>query len=167
MVINIALDNRAKAAKILKHRRDHFAHAVGLLPGTKGQKIAGIQTVHLPKLEEEYPPRAHDIYETDAAHAIWKKHQKTTRFPDKRGTWKPFHKLDPNRLQYTVKADESVIIRDSDTQEIICAVIRNFSNSREKLLEWINSVIVENNETRKSVRVGRPSASSGYHLIFF
>lgn len=107
-------------------------------------------------MEEEYPPQDHDIYETDAAHAIWENHRKTTPFPDKRGDWKPFHKLNPDCLQYIVDADESVIIRDSETKEIVCMVLRNFSNNREKLLEWVNRVIIENSEARKSVRVGAP-----------
>ena len=169
-MIATTLDKKARLGKIYNHQRDHFAFAVGLVPKAKGCKLADVPTVSLPRMEEEYPPSGHDIYETDAAHAIWEEHRKTTPYPDPRGgrTWKPFHKLDPDRLQYTVHKDESVIIKDSKSGEIVCVIIRNFSNNKVELLEWINGVIIENNEARKSVRVGTfPRLCFGYHLSAF
>ena len=78
-----------------------------------------------------------------------------TPHPDPRGgrTWKPFHKLNPAKLQYTVQANKSVIIRDSSTGEIISVVIQNFCNSNRRLLDWMNEVIMENNDVRRSVQV--------------
>jgi hypothetical protein len=153
--VNVAFKARTKGAKVYKHRRDHFASGIGLLPKTKGKKLVGIKVVELSRLAEEYPPAGYDIYEADETYAIWDKYRKSILYPDRRfgKTWKPYHKLDPNQLQYTVAEDESVIIRDAKTKEIVCTVIRNFAN-KEKLLEWINSVIIENSDARKSVRVG-------------
>lgn len=153
----VALKNRKALQKSYKHRRTHFADEIGLSPKSKGSKLAGVRTVWLDHLEEEYPPRGHDIYETGEAQEIWAKHRKTASFPDKRGTWKPFHELDPARLQHVVQGDESVILRDSKTDELVGLVIRRFTGHNAKLLDWINGIIFENNTVRKSVRVGASS----------
>lgn len=162
--ISTTLDKRKKAQKAYKHRRDHFGLSVGLFPQARGRKLANIPTVELSKLKKEYPPSGHDIYETAAAQQIWEEYQEATPYPDRRGgkTWKPFHQLDPEKLQYTVQADESVIIRDFATNEIIGVVIRNFSNGNRRLLEWINGIIMENNGIRRSVRVGPFSKLCSY-----
>ena len=119
--------------------------------------LAGIKTVTLPqcKNKEEYPPRGHDIYETAEIWKIWKEHRAATLYPDRRGgkTWKPLLELDPEKLQYTVKAGESVIIRDKKKGDIVGMVIRNFSNGNESLLDWINGIILENTGLRRNVRV--------------
>lgn len=155
-VLSTAFDLRDTAEKAFKHRRYHFARSVGLLPATKGSKLAGIRTVWLEKPEEAYPPLGYAIYESDEAWRIWKRYQDKTPYPDRRGdkTWKPFHKLDPNCLQYIVKADESVIFRSAKSGNIIGMVIRNFSNNNKLLLEWLNEIIAENTDERRSVRVG-------------
>lgn len=152
-IISLALDQKEKAGKIYRHRRNHFTSAVGLAPKTKGNRLVGVDTFKVSSLKKEYPPKGHDIYETDAIRAIWEKHRKTTKYPDKRGTWKPYHKLNPDHLQHTVTADKSAIFRDSKDGQITGVVIRNFSR-RDKLLEWVNKVVIENANARKSVRVG-------------
>ena len=150
-----AFKNRKAEVARYNHRRHHFASSTGLLPSTKGRKLAGIPTIHLPKLAEEYPPRAFDIYESGVIHNIWKMHHKTAIYPDKRGGWMPFHELDPSKLQHIVGEDELVIIRDKHTDEIICLVTRNFCE-KPGLLEWVSRTILENTEIQKSVRVCDP-----------
>lgn len=154
--ISVALNNRKNAQKAHKHRRDHFGFSIGLYPKAKGRKLVNIPTIELKELKKEYPPSGHDIYETAAAQQIWEEYQEMTPYPDSRGgrTWKPFHRLNPRKLQHTVHANQSAIIRDFTTNEIIGVVIRNFSNNNRRVLEWINGIIVENNEIRRSVRVG-------------
>lgn len=153
MLVIFALEKREKLKTEYIHRRAHFAYSIGLSPKARGQKLAGIPTVNLPKLQEEYPPAGKDIYESEAIHQIWKNYRKTKPYPDSRGDWKPYYKLDPTRLQYTVEEDKSVIIRDSKSGEIVCMVIQNFSNNEGGILEWVNGVIKKNTEVRKSVRV--------------
>jgi hypothetical protein len=108
------------------------------------------------KLKEVYPPSGHDIYETATAQQIWKEYQETAPCPDPRGgkTWKSFHKLNPQKLQYIVKENKSIIIWDIATNEIICVVTQNFTNNNRRLLDWINGVIMENNGVCQSVWVG-------------
>ena len=128
---------------------------VGLLPATKGSKLAGIRTVWLEKPEEAYPPLGYAIYKSDEAQRIWKRYQDKTPYPDRRGgkTWKPFHKLDPNHLQYIIKADESVIFCSAKSGKIISMVIQNFSNNNKLLLKWLNEIIAENTDECQSVWV--------------
>ena len=153
--ISTALDKRKQAQKAYRHWRDHFGLSVGLFPKAKGRKLVDIPTVEVRKLKEEYPPSGHDIYETVTAWEIWEEYREMTPYPDPRDgkTWKPFHELDPNKLQHTVQENQSVIIQDFANNEIICVVIRNFSNNNRRLLDWINGVITENNDVRRSVRV--------------
>jgi hypothetical protein len=147
-----ALERKKQLHKAFLHRRTHFAYSVGLSPKSRGQKMANIGTAFLPKLKSEYPPSHFDIYESEAAHKTWKEYRDKTPYPDCRGKWKPFHKLDPDRLQYTVQEGESVIIRDSETKEIVCMVIQNFSENKGDVLDWVNEVIRENTDVRKSVQ---------------
>jgi hypothetical protein len=153
LLLVVALKKRKALQKPYKHRRTHFADEIGLSPKTKGSKLAGIPTVWLNKLKKEYPPHGHDIYETGEAQEIWAKHRETASFPDKRGTWKPFHELNPTHLQHVVQGDQSAILRDPKTDELIGLVIQEFSG-KAKLLDWINGIIMENNTVRKSIRVG-------------
>ena len=124
----------------------------------------------LKSLEEEYPPSGHNIYETAAAQQIWELHQQVTPYPDCRDgkTWKPFHELNPGHLQHTVYEQESAIIWDFKTNEIVGLVMQNFTNGNKQLLEWINGIIVENNNVHWSVQVGSfvSSILAGYLNIF-
>lgn len=161
---------REQRQKAFKHRRDHFALSVGLTPMAKGQKLEGIPTIFLRKRREAYPPYAHDIYETAETREIWEGYRAKTLYPDRRGdmTWKPFHELDPDRLQLVVGEDKSAIIRDVKSHELIGVVIRNFSNNNHRLLDWINEVIDENTGSRRSVRVGSiPCFVLTNYLILF
>ena len=153
--ISTALEKRKHALKVHKHHCDHFGFSVGLFPKARDRKLADIPTIELKKLKVEYPPSGHDIYESNATQQIREEYRRVTPHPDPRGgrTCKPFHKLNPAKLQYTVQANESVIIRDSSTGEIISVVICNFSNSNRRLLDWMNGVIMENNDVWRSVRV--------------
>jgi len=119
-------------------------------------------------MKKEYPPSNHDIYETDAAYGLWKKYREAAPYPDGRGgrTWKPFHKLDPEKLQYIVGEKESVIIRDSKTKEIVCMVVWNASGNTGQVLNWANEVIRTNVDVRKSVRVSpSPECCFGIQVI--
>lgn len=155
LLICAAFDEKHKLHKRFQHRRSHFAFTVGLVPKTKGIKLANIPTIHLSKLKKAYPPHGHDIYETEETQNIWRNYQAKTLYPDRRGgrTWKPLLKLDSSKLQYTVGEHESAIIQDAKTDDVIGIVIRDFSNNNPRLLNWINGIIEENTGERRSVRV--------------
>lgn len=130
--------------------------SVGLSPQAKGNILAAVPTIFLKLKKNAYPPHGHNIYETNSAKQIWEQYQQKELYPDRRGgkTWKPLHKLDPGSLQYVVQEEESLIVKDKKTQEIIAIVIRHFSGGKEKLLEWINGIIEENTGIHRNVRVG-------------
>lgn len=151
--VTSALSKRVQLESAYKHRRRQFAGLIGLAPQSRGQRMKGIHEIFYPKLQEEYPPHGKDIYEADAVRKIWENYRRTKPLPDKRGNWKKYHKLDPGRLQHIVGENESIIIRDSDSKEIVCMVVRNFSNNEGNILEWINGVIKANTKVRKSIRV--------------
>jgi hypothetical protein len=156
LMISTALIKRQGAQKAYKHQHDHFGLTVGLYPKTRGCKLANIPTIKISELEKVYPPSGHDIYETLATKYIWEKYQKTTPYPDPREgrTWKPFHEFNPRKLQYVVQENKSVVIHNSATRELIGVVIWNFSNNNRRVLEWINGIIMENNDLWRSVWVG-------------
>jgi len=76
----MTFDQKEKLHKMFRHRRSHFALSVGLVPKSKGLKLAGIPTIHLTKKKVAYPPRGHDIYETAGAKQIWEDFQDKTLY---------------------------------------------------------------------------------------
>ena len=153
LMLRASFAEKERLYAAFKHWRAHFAFSVGLASKAEGSRLADASTIWLTELEEEYPPSGHDIYELAAIRQLWEQYHAAINFPDARGSWKPYHRLDPARLQHTVEEDVSTIIRDTKTNEIICVVIRNFSNGNNNLLDWINSIIKENNGARRSIRV--------------
>ena len=152
----MAFKQKDKLHSTFRHKHSHFALSVGLVPKSKGLKLAGVSTICLSKKKVAYPPCGHDIYETARARQIWEDFQNKTLYPDHRGekTWKPLYELDPKCLQHTVGVDKSVIIWDAIDDEIIGVVIQDFSNNNQQLLDWINSIIEEGTGAQRSVRVG-------------
>jgi len=60
--------------------------------------------------------------------------------------------LDKAKLQKVVEAEESAIIHDSKTGEVIAVVLRCVCGD-PGILEWVTSIIQENVGWRRNVRV--------------
>ena len=60
--------------------------------------------------------------------------------------------LDTTKLQLDLKIEESVIIKDAESKDIVGLVIRNFGKDQE-LVEWANDIVNQSTENTKSVRV--------------
>lgn len=139
-----------------QQRRKQLIEDLGLTPKSRHSRLAGIRTVHLPRLAAPYPPPERDIYETEEIGDIWRKYREDNEHPDTRskttGHWMEMEKLDKEKLPLIVEPDESVIVRDADTNEIVAVVIRKFCGNDE-VLEWINGIIDENVGLRKGIRV--------------
>lgn len=129
----------------------------------------GVPTIWLAEQKKAYPTDGYDIYETDVVRGIWEQYRAATPYPDPRGdrTWSPLLKLDPNRLQHTVNKNESVLIRDKRTGELIGLILRNFTGNNQRLLEWVNGIIAENTGIRRSVRVSSVSDLNLKALLTF
>ena len=114
-----------------------------------------MENIYLRRLKTPYPPPLHDIYETETIADIWQNHRNKTPHPDPRSGlhgWPDLKKLNSSKLSYIVAGNESVIIRDADSGEIVAAVLRHFAGNDE-VLEWINGIVDENVGLRRGVRV--------------
>ena len=136
-------------------KRKQLVEDLGLTPKTRHSRLEGVQTIHLPRLPEPYPPAQQDIYETEKIAKIWKDYREMKKHPDPRsglGGWPELEKLDPSKLTHTIAADESIIIRDRDSGTIAVVVLRNFSGNQD-VLDWVNSIVDENVGLRRGIRV--------------
>jgi hypothetical protein len=53
-----------------------------------------------------------------------------------------FHQLDESQLSHTIEANESVVIVDEDTKEIVAIIIRNFAKVSFPIIKnWANKLI--------------------------
>lgn len=64
--------------------------------------------------------------------------------------------VDPCQLQLDIKPTESIIIRDSNTKEVVGVMIRQFGGNNE-LVEWAGQVALQSTQYTKSER--RPIAT--------
>ena len=145
------------------HRRQHRQLARQLRIekasiSTRDGYLSTVPTLALTRLQEEYPPHRHDVCETEEILTIWADYRSTKKHPDKRearangGSWPETTILDKTKLQKVVEADESAIIHDSKTGEVIAVVLRDVCGD-PGILEWVTSIIQENVGWRRNVRV--------------
>ena len=71
---------------------------------------------------------------------------------DKKHKRYPTILLDPSKLQLDLKVEESMIIRDQISKEVVGVVIRNFGKEKE-LIDWANKIVYQSTQYSKSVRV--------------
>jgi hypothetical protein len=139
-----------------QQERKQLVEDLGLTPKTQHSRLEGVPTYQLPKLANPYPPPERDIYETEEIATIWRNHRAGKKHPDRRskrsGHWMELEKLDEKKLALIVGVEESVIIRDADSDEIVAVVLRRFSRNGE-ILEWINGIVDENVGLRRGIRV--------------
>jgi hypothetical protein len=133
-----------------------FIHRIGLnwSPHTRDSFFKNVRTVYLPKLSTPYPPVNHWMCETNAIDNKWRNYLKydPRAQPDKRRDRLPIFRTDPSNLSLDIGADESVIVRDADTGELIMIVLREFCTDPE-LLSYIEEIIKQAVQCRRSVRV--------------
>jgi hypothetical protein len=154
----------AIAIKVLKqnktnqrYRRKQLVEQLGLSAKTKHSRLTGVPTYHLPHHTDPYPPADHDIYETEEIASIWRKHRANKKHPDARGkfsgSWPKLMKLDKTKLALIIGPNESAIIRDAATGDVVVTVLRNFSGGTDEVLDWMTGVVGENVKLRRGIRV--------------
>lgn len=100
-----------------------------------------------------YPPPKTWVVESKTIQNLWKKHIRSAPLPDKRGKRHPIHMLQRHKLQYNLRADESAIFVDADSDEVVMVVMRGFCKNTE-VVSWINEVVLKNIEAERNIRVG-------------
>ena len=155
-----AVETALKARKLLflQHRNNKLdlIHRIGLnwSPATRDSFLNGVDTVYLPKLTTPYPRMKQWICESDMIDDKWRSYLKydPRAQPDKRQPRKSIFRLDPSKLSLDIGPDQSAIIYDGNTGELVMLVLRNFS-AEPNLLLHIEGVIKQAVQCRRSIRV--------------
>lgn len=150
-----------KVQKLNYHKHRNFAHRLRIDTAAFKERekfLENIPTIFLRRLKTEYPPRRRDVCETEEIARIWNEYRANRKHPDPRearsmgGTWAETIVLNEAKLQRVIEVDESVIIRDMKTREIIGVVIRGACGD-PGVLEWVTDIIHDNVGWRRNVRV--------------
>lgn len=158
-----------------RYRQEHrkFASRLRIDTASKSQSniyVGAVPTRELPRLGAEYPPSHLDICETEDIETLWTDYRKEKRHPDLReakvngGSWPETMILDEKQLQLVVEPDQSIIVYDSDSGEIVAVVLRNTCGD-PGVLEWVSGVIEENVGLRRNVRVSPQDCSDQQMLV--
>lgn len=113
---------------------------------------------YLARLPTPYPQKDVAICENQVIHNLWTTHHKNAKHPNTRKgkpppQWPKLVMLDEESLQYTVGPMESVLVRDADDPSKIVAVVMRDFCPIEGVVDWVNSIIDENVDERRNVRV--------------
>jgi hypothetical protein len=136
-----------------------FIHHIGLnwSPATRDSFLKGVKTVYLRKLRTPYPVINEWICESDAIDDKWRdylKHDPRAQ-PDSRRKRQPIFRIEPSNLSLDIGADQSTIVYDADTGDLILIVLRNFCSDPD-LLSHIEGIIKQAVDIRRSIRVSKP-----------
>ncbi len=153
-----AIGKRAKAGRTYHNDKHDFTRRVGL-DWTQEEIIEFYDKLHpeyLSRLADPYPPINDYICESKAVYDKWYKHVATGHQADTRYRRNGIRMLERGKLHLVVKYDKDVIVRDRDTDDIICIVIRNFCPDPAPLA-WLEDVISETAKRCRSIRVSQPT----------
>lgn len=139
-----------------RNQKLDFIHRIGLnwSPATRDFFLKGLKTVNLPKQKTPYPPINYWMCESDAIDQKWRDYLKydPRAQPDRRRKRQPIFRTDPSKLSLDIEADQSAVVCDAQTGELIMLVLRDFCTDPD-LLSHIEGVIKQAVECRKSMRV--------------
>ena len=112
-----------------------------------------VETVFMPPMMFPYPPENEWACDSKDTQDIW-----TAALASRRKANNTFKKvtktnlINYQRLERVVPPNESVIVRDENTNEVVFVVIRDFVLS-PGILAWLQSLVVQGCQERKNVRV--------------
>lgn len=136
----------------LRNQRRSNRKALLNATGLSHPHIGALPKVYLPQLRNAYPPIGHWIVENKDIYSQWNEYLQGYKLSDMRHRRYPTHLLQVKNLRLDIGPEESAIIYDKNTEDIIGVVIRKFSNSPE-VLEWATSILKRSTEVATSVRV--------------
>src|SRR5579859_1979720 len=122
------LRERQMKIKTAQRSRHNFAERTGIINKELDRSYPSyLKVVELDRLlkSDIYPPFDHHILERpyETLPPPPKLYDRTCAYSDK------YHLLNETKLQYTVEQDESAVILDRKTKEIVAIVIRGFVKS--------------------------------------
>ncbi|KAI5817839.1 hypothetical protein BZA77DRAFT_308612 [Pyronema omphalodes] len=118
--------------------------------------LSHLDELYLPQLETPWPPKDVWVSESPATGPLWKDHLQSVKLHDNRGKRKDVLVIAGDEgWAKVVRADESTIVFDEKSGEIILVVIRRFCGDSE-VLKWINSIAAHAVGIKKSIRLDDP-----------
>lgn len=109
--------------------------------------------------KDSYPPLFHWVSEHPSHSAKFKAWINTPGLwhPDKRdqSRYYPHHHLDPSSLQLNIKANESAIVYDGKTGELVMVVLADVIRN-STILQWMSEVIGTGCKALRSIRLSDP-----------
>ncbi|KAI1344330.1 hypothetical protein F5Y15DRAFT_109626 [Xylariaceae sp. FL0016] len=117
--------------------------------------IKGIKVVDLPRLSDPYPMDNYYVAGTPLAKEQWTEYWRGKPLKDPRynkGRRRDILDLEPDKLRYIVRQDESVIFRDADTQEISLVILRNVvpdDDVRMTMIDLCKEIIKNRRDDRR------------------
>jgi hypothetical protein len=152
--------SRGQARIDYRRHKQELTRSLGLdWTATKREEFLApesIPTLSLSMLKKRWPPKDVWLSEAPATGLLWERHFQEAKQHDKRIKRKDvLISSDGDSWQKTIKAGESVIIRDAQTRQIVLIVIRNFCG-HQGVLDWANNIVETATNIKKSVRLDDP-----------
>jgi len=150
------LHARKAKTKTARMSRHNFARRMGLI--NKEPELpypSHLKVVYLDRLPKHniYPPFDHHILERPytVLPPPPKVYDRTCTYSDK------YHVLDESMLQYTIGEDESAVILDRNTEELVAIVVRDFVKSYySSVEEWSSALVLDTLNRRRPVLRNNP-----------
>jgi hypothetical protein len=137
------LQERKAKTKVAQRSRHNFARRMGIInKEPELQYPSHLKVIYLDRLPKHniYPPFDHYIFEKPykVLPPPVKIYERPSTYADK------YHVLDESMLQCTIGEDESAIILDKDTKELVAIVVRDFVKSYyNSVEEWSSALVLD------------------------
>jgi hypothetical protein len=141
-----------KKAKKYFLRENNMTKAYRDSPDRMIYENPAVEKILLRRLKSAYPPKGKWICESEEIHDLWHYH---LRYDPKADNRLPRHEpivIDHSKLQRVIPADQSCIIRDKDSDDIVLIVLRDVVADMG-VLDWLDDIVAEATATRRNIRV--------------